>query len=386
MRFGHDTGGGQNDWTTQSDHGAFHAAGIPFVYVGVEDHADYHQPTDTADKIAPDFLGRRGHGRDAGDRGARSRSGVTSRRRPMPRPSARAAALTTLAPALDRAYDGFNLTHSTRDPIWTVRRFADPADQEVVAFIAAALAFGRVQSVLQTVDAVLGVMGPSPAAFLRAFTPGDAARFDGLGHRWIRSRDLAALAWQLHQMLRDHGVDRRLLRRGRTPRRRRDGRGGARVVLAPRDGPRPRGHLRAARPVPGVGYFFSRPSSGGACKRLNLFLRWVVRRDAVDLGLWSTVRPAQLIVPLDTHIIRVGRCLGLTRRVSPGWKMAVDITATLRRLAPEDPVRYDFAMCHLGMMGACGFGTTHTNAQCPLHAVCRPKARTSTRTAKGARA
>ena len=129
------------------------------------------------------------------------------------------------------------------------------------------------------------------------------------------------------------------------------------------------------RPVPGVGYFFSRPSSGGACKRLNLFLRWVVRRDAVDLGVWSAVRPAQLIVPLDTHIIRVGRCLGMTARTSPGWRMATDITRTLRRLNPDDPVRYDFAMCHLGMMGACGFGTTRTNAQCPLHAVCRPAAR-----------
>jgi uncharacterized protein (TIGR02757 family) len=126
-----------------------------------------------------------------------------------------------------------------------------------------------------------------------------------------------------------------------------------------------------ARPVPGVGYFFSRPSSGGACKRLNLFLRWVVRRDAVDLGLWSSVWPAQLIVPLDTHIIRVGRCLGLTRRVSPGWKMAVDITATLRRLAPEDPVRYDFAMCH--MMGAAA-SAPHERAV-PAARVCRPKVR-----------
>lgn len=305
----------------------------------------------------------------------------------MPRPTARGAALSTLAPALNEAYDGFNLAHSTRDPIWTVRRFAEPADQEVVAFIAAALAFGRVQSVLQTVDAVLAVMGPLPAAFLRAFTPADAARFDAIGHRWIRSRDLAALAWQLHQMLRDHGSLEGFFAEG--------GRhaGDATVEASLESFSRRAMALDLSaiygrtRPVPGVGYFFSRPSSGGACKRLNLFLRWVVRRDAVDLGLWSAVTPAQLIVPLDTHIIRVGRCLGLTRRVSPGWKMAVDITATLRHLAPADPVRYDFAMCHLGMMGACGFGTTHTNAQCPLHPVCRPKARhtKTARTAKGTR-
>lgn len=284
----------------------------------------------------------------------------------------RGAGLPGLAAPLDRLYDDFNLTHSTRDPIWTVRRHADPADQEVAAFIASALAFGTVQSVLNTVDAVLGAMGPSPAAFLRAYTPERGAAFDAIGHRWIRSRDLAALAWQLHLMLRDHGSLEAFFAVGH-PRDQVTVEAGlesfsARAMaldLTPIYGRR--------RPKPGVAYFFSRPSSGGACKRLNLFLRWMVRRDAVDLGLWRAVTPAQLVVPLDTHIIRVGRCLGLTKRVSPGWKMALDITATLRVLSPADPVRYDFSMCHLGMMGACGFGGTRTNQQCPLKDVCRPR-------------
>jgi uncharacterized protein (TIGR02757 family) len=284
-----------------------------------------------------------------------------------------------MQPGLDQLYDGFNVDHSTRDPIWTVRRFADPADQEIAAFLASALAFGRVQSVIHTVEAVLAVMGPSPAAFVRAFTPARATDFGTLGHRWIRTRDLAALAWQLHQMVRDYGSLEGFFAVGHEAE--------AETVEAGLESFSTRAmalDLTAIygreRPVPGVGYFFSRPSSGGACKRLNLFLRWVVRRDAVDLGVWSAVRPAQLIVPLDTHIIRVGRCLGMTARTSPGWRMAADITRTLRRLNPDDPVRYDFAMCHLGMMGACGFGTTRTNAQCPLHAVCRPAGRRRPRT------
>ena len=293
----------------------------------------------------------------------------------MPAPApALPAALAALKPGLDQLYDGFNLEHSTRDPIWTVRRFADPADQEIAAFLASALAFGRVKSVIQTVEAVLAVMGPSPAAFVRAFTPARASAFGTLGHRWIRTRDLAALTWQLHQMVRDHGSLEGFFAAGHGL--------DAESVESGLESFSTRAmalDLAAiygdARPVPGVGYFFSRPSSGGACKRLNLFLRWVVRRDAVDLGLWSTVRPAQLVVPLDTHIIRVGRCLGMTARLSPGWRMATDITGTLRQLNPDDPVRYDFAMCHLGMMGACGFGTTRTSAQCPLHAVCRPAGR-----------
>ena len=294
-------------------------------------------------------------------------------------PKAVLASLATLKPGLDQLYDGFNAHHSTRDPIWTVRRFTDLADQEVVAFLAAALAFGRVQSVIQTVEAVVAVMGESPAGFVRDFTPERAAAFDGLGHRWIRSRDLAALAWQLHQMVRDHGSLEGFFAAGH-----------AASAESVEDGLESFSRramaldLKAvygrARPVPGVAYFFSRPSSGGACKRLNLFLRWVVRCDAVDLGVWTAVRPAQLIVPLDTHIIRVGRCLRMTARVSPGWKMAMDITRTLRQLDPHDPVRYDFAMCHLGMIGACGFSTTRANTRCPLHAVCRPAGRRPSRT------
>ena len=87
----------------------------------------------------------------------------------------------------------------------------------------------------------------------------------------------------------------------------------------------------------GVTYFFPRPSAGSACKRLNLFLRWMVRRDEIDLGVWTRLSPARLIVPLDTHVIRLGRCLRLTRYTSPGWKMASEITASLRNVDAARP-------------------------------------------------
>jgi uncharacterized protein (TIGR02757 family) len=101
----------------------------------------------------------------------------------------------------------------------------------------------------------------------------------------------------------------------------------------------------------------------------------MVRTDRVDLGIWSRVKPAQLIVPLDTHVIRVGRCLRLTGLSSPGWRMAADITAALRRLDPRDPVKYDFSLCHLGMMNACGFQTRAGSRNCPLKGACRPRPR-----------
>jgi hypothetical protein len=101
----------------------------------------------------------------------------------------------------------------------------------------------------------------------------------------------------------------------------------------------------------------------------------MVRHDSVDLGVWSKVRPSQLIVPLDTHIIRIGRCLGLTTYRSPGWRMAADITASLRRLDPEDPAKFDFSMCHLGMMNGCGFGKSFGDSRCPLRGACHPTER-----------
>jgi uncharacterized protein (TIGR02757 family) len=96
----------------------------------------------------------------------------------------------------------------------------------------------------------------------------------------------------------------------------------------------------------------------------------MVRQDATDPGGWTTVPARQLVVPLDTHTIRVGKCLRLTRRASPGWKMASEITAALRKFDPDDPVRYDFALCHLSMMGACGYGTKRRDADCPLRGHC----------------
>lgn len=276
------------------------------------------------------------------------------------------------APVLDRLYQDYNHAHVVSDPVWIVRRFTRPDDQEVVAFCAAALAFGRVQSVLNSIDGLLQVMGPHPADYVRRFDPArDRGRFDHLVHRWIRGGDLAALVWLLRQMCDSDGSIEGFFARGHDPEAADVGAGlesfSTRALALDQ-----RAVYGSRRPRPGVAYFFSRPSSGGACKRLNLFLRWMVRRDEVDLGVWTRVRPAQLVVPLDTHVIRVGRCLRLTRYRSPGWRMAADITRALRALDPSDPVKYDFSLCHLGMMGACGFGTKQRDTQCPLKGTCRP--------------
>jgi uncharacterized protein (TIGR02757 family) len=273
---------------------------------------------------------------------------------------------------LDRLYGEFNYPDSATDPIHIVRRFERDDDREIVGFCAAGLAFGRVASVIQSIERLLAVVGPSPAAYVRSFDTSRAREFSGLGHRWIRSADLVALIRILHGMLQQSGSIERFFAEGFEP--------GAPDVGAALDSFSSRAmglvpRQRRSRSSPGVCYFFPRPSAGSACKRLNLFLRWMVRRDALDLGVWNTIPPSALVVPLDTHVIRVGRCLGLTRYTSPGWAMAKEITNSLRALDAGDPVKYDFSICHLGMMNACGFSRSQKDSQCPLRGVCRPHAR-----------
>lgn len=276
---------------------------------------------------------------------------------------------------MERLYEDYNREDAAMDPIQIVRRYADPADQEVVGFCAAALAFGRVASVMNSIETLAAILGPSPAAFVRGFDPqGAHPELRVMVHRWTRGADLVALLWVIRQMLERGGsIEGFFLE---------DYEEDAADITEALDGFSRRAlalDLRAAYgrvpKRPGVCYFFTRPSAGSGCKRLNLFLRWMVRRDAVDLGVWTRVPPAKLVVPLDTHVIRLGQCLRLTRYTSPGWKMASEITSTLRTLDPIDPVKFDFSLCHVGMMNACGFGRRQGDAQCPLKGMCRPRAR-----------
>jgi uncharacterized protein (TIGR02757 family) len=274
-----------------------------------------------------------------------------------------------LKSTLDRLYAEYNRAEAVPDPIDIVRRYPGRSDREVVGFCAAGLAFGRVASVLQSVERLLEVLGPSPAAFVREFDPRrDGRAFEPLVHRWTRGDALAALILSLRRMMDEAGSIEGFFLLGH---------GAARAdVEASIESFSRRALALVAGDAParttGVSYFFPRPSAGSACKRLNLYLRWMVRADAVDLGVWSGVSRSQLIVPLDVHVIRLGQCLGLTRYRSPGWRMASEITASLRQLDPDDPVRYDFALCHVGMRDQCGLNRPFGDSRCPMRGSCRP--------------
>ena len=279
--------------------------------------------------------------------------------------------------SLERLYGDYNREDSASDPIHKVRPFPDAADREVAGFCAAALAFGRVASVLNSIDTLFRIIGPHPASFVRTFDPtAPHPELRAMVHRWTRGEDIAALLWVLRQMLEQSGSIERFFAEGLDP--------DAEDVGAALDRFSTRALAFDVRPAygrgpkrPGVCYFFPRPSAGSACKRLNLYLRWMVRAMKSTSGRGRRVSAAQLIVPLDTHVIRLGRCLRLTTYTSPGWRMAADITRALRRLDPDDPVRFDFALCHVGMMGACGFARPQGSAQCPLRGECHPRPRRS---------
>jgi uncharacterized protein (TIGR02757 family) len=195
-------------------------------------------------------------------------------------------------------------------------------------------------------------------------------------HRWTRGVDLVALLWILRQVLDSHGSLERFFAEGFKS----DDEDVGPALDSFSTRALALDLLRAYGRVPkraGVCYFFPRPSAGSACKRLNLFLRWMVRSDHVDFGVWTRIPASKLVVPLDTHIIRLGQCLRLTRYKGAGWKMAADITSSLRALDPLDPVRFDFSLCHVGMRNACGYGRAQGDSQCPLSGLCRPRVRSS---------
>jgi len=316
--------------------------------------------------------------------------GGASGSRAGPRP-ARGGAPRLLSPARARELaallDRFERTFDKRgrvgfDPVELPRRYRDLADQEVAGLFSAALAYGRADVFKPQLERLLGEMGPSPAAFCERFAASPKPRaFEGFRYRFNRPEDIAALAAAVGEVRARHGSL------------------GARFSALLREGAESAEPLRMAlarfarelREAPtalaalgtrggrGLAHLLPDARLSGACKRWNLYLRWMVRGpDEVDLGVWPEVPRSALVVPLDTHLARIAWNLGLTDRRDMSWRTAEEITANLRQLDPRDPVRFDFALCHLGMSGACPARQERERCRvCELRAACRARLVTS---------
>lgn len=262
-----------------------------------------------------------------------------------------------------------------RDPLGFAHRYTDPGDQELAGFVAAGLAYGRVDLFRPVVAALLDradVFG-GPRAYAEGFdSEREASVLAPLLYRFNRHPDFVLLWGMLQDVLAQHGSLGALFAAGVSPGHRTIQPALTRWVETLRALAMRRAEVsRYAELRRGVRYWLPSPAQGSACKRLNLYLRWMVRpADGVDLGLWD-VSPRLLIMPVDVHIHRVSRFVGLTRRNDASWRTAVEITDTLRRLDPEDPVRFDFALAHLGISGACqGARVAAICEVCPLDSLC----------------
>jgi len=277
---------------------------------------------------------------------------------------------------LDRLCANRSPAQLTNDPLSFCHRYGDPADREVAAVIASSFAYGAVGIILRSLESVFARLGPSPRRYVERFDPARGVRdFAGFKHRFNDGRDLCALLWGMRLMLQESGSVEAFFLRGHdrdAPDVTESLNRYCAAVLAldywpvfgrhdmPRDSSFP--------------FLFPAPRSGSACKRLCMFLRWVARPDdGIDLGLWPGLSPSQLIIPVDTHIRRIGRYLGFTGRNSADWRTAREITAALRRFDPDDPIRYDFALAHLGISQGCTGTDPVVCASCPIAAICTGK-------------
>jgi len=278
-----------------------------------------------------------------------------------------------LQAVLDRLYAARSPVHLANDPLSFCHRYHDPADQEVAAVIAAAFAYGNIKIILRTLESIFVELGPSPRRYLETFSPAKGMKtFSRFKHRFNDGRDLAALLWAIRSMIRDAGsVNAFFLRFHDAAAQDVTGslNGYSSAVLA-LDYSQVFGDTAA----PAGSYFpflFPAPSAGSACKRLCMFLRWVARpADGIDLGIWQGVSPAQLVIPVDTHISRICSYLNFTARKSADWRMALEITTALRSLDPADPVKYDFSLAHLGISEGCDGADPLRCLSCAIRGIC----------------
>lgn len=241
---------------------------------------------------------------------------------------------------LDELYARYNHRQWVHpDPLEFLYDYEDLRDREIVALVASSLAYGRVAQILKSAAEVLEKMGPAPSFFLKENSREQLQRtFRDFKHRFTTGEELATLLFNMRQVIGQYGSLRACFLEGF-----RKSDTTILNALASFTEKLTRGTRRQAS------MFMPSPRGGSACKRLNLFLRWMVRSDNVDPGGWNDVPPSALIVPLDTHLHRISLLMGLTCRKQADMRTALEITHVFKSLVPEDPVRYDFVLTRFGI-------------------------------------
>ena len=241
--------------------------------------------------------------------------------------------------ALDNLYEKYNRGEFIApDPLQFLAAYPDGADREIVGFICATLAFGAVGQIVKTIEIVLSRL-PSPVEFLRNSSEKELAlAFKHFRYRFVSGEQLSAFLWAVKSLRERHGsLNAALLAHY----------AGADATVMPALSGFMHELSSASRTT--RNYLMPQPSKGGTCKRLHLYLRWMIRQDTVDPGGWNGIPPSKLIVPLDTHMFRICTQLGFTDCKTANGRRAEEVTAAFRRICPEDPVRYDFTLTRFGI-------------------------------------
>ena len=236
-----------------------------------------------------------------------------------------------LKQSLEKLYKRFNnIVFFESDPIFFPHQYRKETDIEVVAFISACFAFGRVSQINKTLKLIFEKMGKSPTEFLLTTGPSELSSiFEGFKYRFVDKPKLCGFLLGIKKTLQKYGSLKSCFLRGY---------------------PQVWSGLYSLYESIGGSYLLPNPRGNSACKRLNLFLRWMVRNDNIDFGIWTEVETKNLIVPLDTHIYKIGIELGFTTRKSADRKTALQITEGFKNIFPNDPLKYDFALCRSGIL------------------------------------
>jgi uncharacterized protein (TIGR02757 family) len=249
---------------------------------------------------------------------------------------------------LDYHYQAFDKSQLSPDPLQFLHMFNDNMDIEVMGIIAAAFAYGNVLQIVNTVKKILIIAENKPYRFVKEFNAKNLKfKLKNLKHRFYTEGDIVILFSLLCDVYNESGTLKNLFMKNYAPQDETIKNSLAafsnNFILRAED------KSIKGKLSPGVKFMFPSPYKGSACKRMNLFLRWMIRKDGLDFGLWSEIPTEKLIIPVDTHVARICKALKLTRGKNVNWKMAEEITKNLKKFDPDDPVKYDFAICHIGI-------------------------------------
>jgi uncharacterized protein (TIGR02757 family) len=245
---------------------------------------------------------------------------------------------------LELHYRAFDKTRISPDPLQFLHLFTDDQNIEAIGFIASVFAYGNVKQINSTLERILKITGPNPHTFIVNLTPGDENKLKDIKHRFYTAMDVIVLFRILNHIYTNYGAIKNyfLSFYNKNDKNLKNSINSFSFSIID--------YISHHAPVTrGIKFMFPLPSLGSACKRMNLFLRWMVRKDELDFGIWNEIHTAKLLIPVDTHIARICTELKLTSLKNVSWKMAEEITGNLSKFDPIDPVKYDFAICHIGM-------------------------------------